>query len=76
MRVSLLTGQVFSPFGEHWLAGSHGGGGISRRTEVGLADRAGRHLWLRAGVESAARAVVIYPYEGRWALGIAGGGIA
>ena len=28
MRVGLLSGQVFSPLGEHWLAGSHGGGGI------------------------------------------------
>ena len=26
-RVGLLSGQVFSPFGEHWLAESHGGGG-------------------------------------------------
>ena len=34
MRVALLSGQVFSPFGEHWLAGSHGGGGISRRPGV------------------------------------------
>jgi len=29
MRVGLLSGQVFSPFGEHWLAVSHGGGGIT-----------------------------------------------
>jgi len=27
-RVGLLCEQVFSPSGEHWLAGSHGGGGI------------------------------------------------
>jgi len=26
MRVGLLSGQVFSPFGEDWPAGSHGGG--------------------------------------------------
>jgi len=26
MRVGLLSRQVFSPFGELWLAGSHGGG--------------------------------------------------
>ena len=45
-HVGLLSGQVFSPFSEHWLAGSHVGGGISRRPGVGLADRAGRHLWL------------------------------
>ena len=31
MRVGLLSGQVFSPFGEDWLAGSHGGGGITSR---------------------------------------------
>jgi len=24
MRVGLLSGQVFSPFGQHWLAWSHG----------------------------------------------------
>jgi len=29
IHVGLLSGQVFSPFGEHWLAGSHGGGGIT-----------------------------------------------
>ena len=28
-RVALLPGQVSSPFGEHWLAGSHGGGLIT-----------------------------------------------
>jgi len=26
MRVRLLSGQVFSHFGELWLAGSHSGG--------------------------------------------------
>jgi len=74
-HVGLLSGQVFSPFGEHWLAGSHGGDGISRRPGV---DR--RMLLVviheHAGVESAVRAVVIYGYDGRWALGIAGGGVA
>jgi len=34
MGVGLLSGQLFSPFGEDWLAGSHGGGGISRRPGV------------------------------------------
>jgi len=29
MHVGLLYAQVFSPFDEHWLAGSHGGGGIT-----------------------------------------------
>jgi len=75
MHVGLLSGRVFSPFGEHWLKGSHGGGGISRRPTV---DR--RMLLVviheQAGVESAVRVVVIYGYDGRWALGIAGGGVA
>ena len=75
MRVGLLSGQVISPFGEHWLMGSHGGSGISHRPGV---DR--RMLLVvmdeQAGVESAVRAVVIYGYNGRWALGIAGGGVA
>ena len=31
MRVGLLSGQVFSPFGELCLAGSHSGGGITSR---------------------------------------------
>ena len=29
MHVGLLSGQVFSLFGEPWLSGSHGGGGIT-----------------------------------------------
>jgi len=29
VRVGPLPGQVFSPFGELWLAGSYGGGGIT-----------------------------------------------
>ena len=29
VHVCLLSGQVFSPFGEVWLAGSRGGGGIT-----------------------------------------------
>ena len=70
-----ISRQVFSPFGEVWLARSHGGGGISGQPGVGSSDRAHRHLWLQAGVGSADRAVIIYPYEGRWALGIAGGGV-
>ena len=61
VRVGILSGQVFSSFGEHWFAGSHGGGSISRRPGVGSADRAGRHLCLRGSV---------------FALGIAGGGVA
>jgi len=59
VHAGLLSGQVFSPFGEHWLAESHGSGGISRRPGVDW-----RMLLVvmdeQAGVESAVRAVVIY----------------
>ena len=47
MHVGLLSAQAFSAFGEHWLTGSHRGGGISRRPGVGSADHAGRHLWYK-----------------------------
>jgi len=33
-RVGLLPGQIFSHFGDDWLAGSHGGGGITSRMNV------------------------------------------
>ena len=42
---TIRTGLL--PFGEDWLAGSHGGGGISRRPGVGSADHAGRHPWYK-----------------------------
>jgi len=29
VHVGILSGQIFSPFGEFWLAGSHGGDGIT-----------------------------------------------
>jgi len=60
---TIRTGLL--PFGEHWLAGNHGGGGISRPPGVGLVDRAGCHLSLRAGVGSVDCAVVINAYEGQ-----------
>ena len=60
MCVGLLSGQVFS-FGEDWLAGSRGGGGISRRPGVDLRMLQGV-MDEQAGVESA---VVIYGYDGR-----------
>jgi len=34
-HIGLLSGQVFSPFGEDWLAGSHGGG-ISSGMNIGI----------------------------------------
>jgi len=36
-RVRLLFGQVFSHFGELWLAGSHGGGIISGMSYIEIA---------------------------------------
>jgi len=64
MCVGLLSGQIFSPFCEDWLAGSHGGGSISRRPGV---DRRMLQVVMdeQAGVESAVRAVVIYGYDGQ-----------
>jgi len=35
MRVGLLSRQVFSPFGEFWLSGSHGGG-ITSGMSIGI----------------------------------------
>ena len=43
-HVGLLSGQVFSPFGEDWLAGSHGGGGISSGMTVSAAAAS---MWMR-----------------------------
>jgi len=37
-RIGLLSRQVFSPFGELWLAGSHGGG-ISLQINIGIGSR-------------------------------------
>jgi len=37
MRVRLLSGQVFSHFGELWLAWSHGGGITSRMSHTEVA---------------------------------------
>jgi len=42
-RVGLLSGQVFSPFGEHWLAGSHGGGSIASMINDSVRSTASEH---------------------------------
>jgi len=39
MHVGLLIGQVFSPFGELWLAGSHGGGITSGVIHFGIINQ-------------------------------------
>jgi len=46
MCVGLLSGQVFSPFGEHWLAGSHGGGDItSGMSHIAAPSHGSLRLW-------------------------------
>jgi len=37
MRVRILSGQIFSHFGELWLAGSHGGGITSVMSYIEIA---------------------------------------
>ena len=66
MHVGLLSGQVFFPFGEYWIADSHAGGGISRYRN----RRAGVDAWVHRSTSSDTCG------EGRWAFGIAGGGVA
>jgi len=43
MSVGLLSGQVFSPFGEHWLARSHEGGGLTNGMNVSAGSCASEH---------------------------------
>ena len=69
MRVGLLSGQVFSPFGELWLAGSHGGGGItsgiSHREFTGRTHIIRGHLRRRsAGIRNLGRRRRLKPYGG------------
>ena len=70
-HVGLLSGQVFSPFGEHWLAGSHGGGGITSRMNAPMKSYSqemcvpGNKYWSQR-----------WRSMGNWAFGIAGGGVA
>jgi len=70
MHVDLLSGQVFSPFGESR------GRRYKSSARGGIVGSCWSNLWLRAGVGSAVRALVIHGYDGRWALGTAGGGVA
>jgi len=73
VRVGLLSGQVFFPFDEDWLAGSHGGGGISR---AGRRHRvmSVSQLWPAATRRECFPTAVTVTRQ--WALGIGGGGVA
>jgi len=46
MRGGLLSGQVFSPFGEHWLAVTHRGGGITSSINGSGETTASEHVLL------------------------------
>jgi len=60
MRVGLLSGQVFSPIGEHWLVGSHGGGITS-----GMNGSGGRSASVHGmGIGNPGRRRCLRPYGG------------
>jgi len=40
MRVGLLSGQVFSPFGEDWLTGSHEAAALRRGWAISCCGKA------------------------------------
>jgi len=65
-RVRLLPGQVFSPFGELWLAWSHGGSITSGMSYIHIAP--GNYMQITHGKK--------LRDEARWAVGIGGGGVA
>jgi len=61
MHVGLLSGQVFSPFGEHWLAWSHGSGGITSGMNGSGASSAADH---GMGIRNWERRRCLRPYGG------------
>jgi len=80
MHFDLLSGQVFSPFGEDWLARSHGGGGITSHMNAPMKlcsdDQCAvpmkyysvdRRAFLETNIEASG--------DGRWAFGTGGGGV-
>ena len=69
VRVGLLSGQVFSPFGEDWLPGSHGSGGnLDDRCPLPMKDYSDdRCAFLGTNIEASG--------SGRWAFGTGGGGV-
>ena len=75
MHVGLLSGQVFSPSGEVWLAGSHGGGIL-----CGSRNWHNKVQTMRTRTAHVAVLVLMVCCvncgEGQWPLAIGGGGIA
>jgi len=68
MHVGLLSRQVFSPFGEDWLSGSH---------RVALVrELAARFSIVRKGSGAFDISSAGTCSEARWAVGIEGGGVA
>jgi len=61
MRGGLLSGQVFSPFGEYWLAGTHGGGDISSGMNGSGGTTASEH---GMGIVNWGRRRCLRPYGG------------
>jgi len=59
-RIGLLSGQVFSPFGELWLAGSHGGITFRMNAHSEYTDE--QCTFLETNTEASGNA--------RWAFGI------
>jgi len=68
VRVRLLSGQVFSPFGELWLSWSNGGGITSGMSYIHIAPGKNACMQITPGEKLRGKA--------RWAVGIGGGGVA
>ena len=67
-RVGLLSVQIFSPFGELWLAGSQGSGGITSQMNVAIKYYSDdQYAFFETNIEASGKA--------RWAVGIGGGGV-
>ena len=62
--VGLLSGQVFSRFGEDWLAGSHGGGGISRAGRLRRVESVSQLSRRSLGIEIWGQRRYVRPYGG------------
>jgi len=85
MHVGLVSGQVFSPFGKHWLAGSHGGGGITSRMNAPMTLCSDDQYAVPMKYYSDDRRPTCVALletnieasgDGRWAFGTGGGGVA
>ena len=75
MLVGLLCGQVFSPFGELWLAGSHDGGITSGMNHLSLSHQLDTEVGGRTRGEFDISSAGTCG-EARWAVGIGSVGVA